>query len=885
MRADRKLLVTLVATMSLLATIGSASAANQRYQVYFRGRWVEYLERNGLAISEGDIVLGSANEFAAMRDAPPDLRKALAVTQTDFLWPPGTSGVREVPYTYEAGSNVSQAIASFNATFVGVIQWVPRTTQSDYVAFNLTNLANNQSGSCYSALGRVGGRQEIGGNADCLVWQLLHEMGHAIGLYHTHQAKSAQQFVQVSRAMIDPVRRYLYDPIFDSAQFDGHDYMSVMHYEYHDSSVTPDIDTMSSIPAGIDLGNHTGYSAADIDAIRRLYSSPAATVIVATNPPGLDVVVDGQQRTTPITLDWKLGSSHLIDVPAQLQTRDGFKFAFGRWSHDGSPTPNSAQRWVVEPEIDLAGHAANFPKVGVLTANFVRLLDIQPYLTGGAFGLLSIMPEVAAWPGTQSFYPQLTKFTLTANANAGYLNYWYWEAANTLAGGAGGASQASLRVRADVPTQKVGGGFFAAPGVVIQVNGPGVDGSLRSTITFPDNSQKSVALPWAFKTPVGTYKVSVPAIIARSESVRFVLLGIDGLDNTASGTITTPTTGQGTKIVTVKMEKQFQPVIQVNPTCAGTITLSNPEQWYPVGTVFSASASPVGGAVFTGWSGTATGSNSTVSVMANDVPELIANFNSLSEPFTLSSVTPAQYVLGQGQATVEIAGTGFTQETYAVINNAITRWPQFVNSRLLRLALSDTDFPARGDISLNLGTHVAGNCYGFTAALGVTPARSDQASKSVVYEYYNPSLDHYFITWVPDEITKLDNGTFKGWTRTGKSFAVFTASQPATSAVCRIYIPPGKGDGHYFGRDQTECSGTMTKNPTFVLEAPSFFHLYPPSLGNCAAGTVPVYRVFTNRADANHRYTTDRALRDQMVAKGWLAEGDGPDAVVMCAPQ
>jgi len=26
-------------------------------------------------------------------------------------------------------------------------------------------------------------------------------------------------------------------------------------------------------------------------------------------------------------------------------------------------------------------------------------------------------------------------------------------------------------------------------------------------------------------------------------------------------------------------------------------------------------------------------------------------------------------------------------------------------------------------------------------------------------------------------------------------------------------------------------------------------------------------------------------VRDQMVAKGWLAEGDGPNMVVMCAPQ
>lgn len=30
---------------------------------------------------------------------------------------------------------------------------------------------------------------------------------------------------------------------------------------------------------------------------------------------------------------------------------------------------------------------------------------------------------------------------------------------------------------------------------------------------------------------------------------------------------------------------------------------------------------------------------------------------------------------------------------------------------------------------------------------------------------------------------------------------------------------------------------------------------------------------------------TDRSVRDQMVARGWLAEDDGPNLVVMCAPQ
>ena len=44
------------------------------------------------------------------------------------------------------------------------------------------------------------------------------------------------------------------------------------------------------------------------------------------------------------------------------------------------------------------------------------------------------------------------------------------------------------------------------------------------------------------------------------------------------------------------------------------------------------------------------------------------------------------------------------------------------------------------------------------------------------------------------------------------------------------------------------------------------------------------YRVWDARADTNHRYTTSRTIRDQMVAMGWVAEGYGPDSVIMCAP-
>jgi hypothetical protein len=47
---------------------------------------------------------------------------------------------------------------------------------------------------------------------------------------------------------------------------------------------------------------------------------------------------------------------------------------------------------------------------------------------------------------------------------------------------------------------------------------------------------------------------------------------------------------------------------------------------------------------------------------------------------------------------------------------------------------------------------------------------------------------------------------------------------------------------------------------------------------------VAAFLILAACGDANHRYTTLRGLRDEMVGRSWVAEGDGPDLVVMCAP-
>lgn len=169
---------------------------------------------------------------------------------------------------------------------------------------------------------------------------------------------------------------------------------------------------------------------------------------------------------------------------------------------------------------------------------------------------------------------------------------------------------------------------------------------------------------------------------------------------------------------------------------------------------------------------------------------------------------------------------------------------------------------------------------------GVWGIGATGAAQSVqLVEYYNASLDHYFITWAPDEIAKLDDASvLKGWARTGRTMRTYKTAQARTSPVCRFYIPPGLGDSHFFGRGTAECEETAQKNPALVLEDSQFMHMFLPSEGVCPANTLRVHRVFSHRPDANHRYLTDKLTREQMAARGWLVEGDGPDQVVMCAP-
>ena len=52
--------------------------------------------------------------------------------------------------------------------------------------------------------------------------------------------------------------------------------------------------------------------------------------------------------------------------------------------------------------------------------------------------------------------------------------------------------------------------------------------------------------------------------------------------------------------------------------------------------------------------------------------------------------------------------------------------------------------------------------------------------------------------------------------------------------------------------------------------------------GACREGTIPIYRFFNNRQDANHRHTPDLSVRRAMNNRGWVPEGN--NGVAFCSP-
>jgi len=171
--------------------------------------------------------------------------------------------------------------------------------------------------------------------------------------------------------------------------------------------------------------------------------------------------------------------------------------------------------------------------------------------------------------------------------------------------------------------------------------------------------------------------------------------------------------------------------------------------------------------------------------------------------------------------------------------------------------------------------------------VGATYVAPPAVPVNTAVEYYHADFEHYFATSIAKEISDLDSGVHRGWARTGQTFKVFPLGTPNTADVCRLFSEAfAPRSSHFYSPNRAECelraNGSVWKLEGYVFGFRALNATY-----GCDAGTVPLYRFYNKSTDGvpNHRFTTSWQVRLQMIAEGWEAEGDGPNAVNACVPQ
>jgi hypothetical protein len=185
------------------------------------------------------------------------------------------------------------------------------------------------------------------------------------------------------------------------------------------------------------------------------------------------------------------------------------------------------------------------------------------------------------------------------------------------------------------------------------------------------------------------------------------------------------------------------------------------------------------------------------------------------------------------------------------------------------------------------------NNWPYSVALSSNTELLDpNALTAMVFEFYAPSLNHYFVTANTAEAANLANNPQLGWRLTGDlaiQFNRVVAESGTLPGACRFYGHPTIGpNSHFYTADSNECFflrqlqlSTPFGRPRWNYEEIAFASFTPAANGACRSGLSPVVRFYNNGAvgnDSNHRYVMQQSFYDDMIRRGWRNEG-----TVMCS--